>query len=344
MDMMESIEVEAVEVQVLAQAEGGSEGKYKPHHSFVMSSPPSINVINNKPIGKTGNAGIYCDDASTARTEVSTDIDDMSSLRENFTFGSLHLSDGGTFQSQGSSSFDASRIVQMRSKQGNLLSITELTTLQREPKCLMDLEDEDDFSGSGTDTGTRTTLGNKLSEANRLSVDYEEDQSNFATAGSYVGNMLQNESHAECYRGSRPSFASPSSTVGNMLHTESRAEFYGGCGRSAFSTGSTVLHSSESRAEFYGGRGRSGFDSTGSMFADGALNTDSRIGFYRVSCSDTQEPLSCREKTEQPAFGCDEKLFQKDRRKPNKEAHGADENRSGSIFSAVTCCFAPTQP
>ena len=72
----------------------------------------------------------------------------------------------------------------------------------------------------------------------------------------------------------------------------------------------TYTSDSESRAEFYRGYSIGNFvgekvqnsersASSRSMFAADTLNTDSGIGFYRVSTSIHEEPLSCRQKLEQ---------------------------------------------
>ena len=71
----------------------------------------------------------------------------------------------------------------------------------------------------------------------------------------------------------------------DSLYSESRAEFYRG-----YSLGTFVgdkSHMSERSA------------SSRSMFPPDTLNTESRIGFYSVSSSAVEEPLSCREKLEQ---------------------------------------------
>ena len=69
------------------------------------------------------------------------------------------------------------------------------------------------------------------------------------------------------------------------LYSESRAEFYRGYSIGNF-VGEKVQNSERSA-------------SSRSMFAADTLNTDSRIGFYRVSTSIHEEPLSCRQKLEQ---------------------------------------------
>jgi len=338
---MESME--AVEIQVLADGDHGKS------HCLVMPTSPSIDAKKNKLFVKTANTGLSFDDESTARTAVSTEIDEMSALhQQSLSFGSHYLSDGGTFQSH-DGSFDASRIARVRSKQGDMLSIAESSGAPIEHKCLMDLDDDDDdCSDSGSKTGIKTTLGKKLLSESRDDFHGKSDRSNFATAGDFVGNSLQGENRADFYGGvSRLNFASPCNTVGNELHTESRADFYGGYSRSIFTPGSiagNALRNTESRADFYGGSGRSNFASQGSMFADGTLDTSSRVGFYRVSCSEYEEPLSCRQKLEQPALNCDENLFTSMDGKQKQEKSSSEGGRSHSIFSAVTCCFAPTEP
>jgi len=291
------------------------------------------------------NTGLDFDDASTARTEVSTEIDDMS---EKLSFGSMYLSDGGTFisHSQGDS-FDASRIARVRSKQSDLLRVPESSVPKVEfhkdtnlvSSSLLDLDDEDDCSESGT-TGIKTTLEKKLSsETQGVNFHGEGDYSNFATAGSFIGDALNNDDiHASFYNPSHSHFT-PASIAHTVNTSESRAEFYRGYSNSHFLSPSSIagntLRNTESRAEFYGGDDRS--------FAERKLKSDLRVGFYRVSCSDSEDPLSCRQKLEQPAMGCDDSLFQVKKEKPKQEKNGSNQNRSGSFFSSVTCCFAPNQ-
>jgi len=69
------------------------------------------------------------------------------------------------------------------------------------------------------------------------------------------------------------------------LYSESRAEFYRGDSLGNF-VGEKVQTSERSA-------------SSRSMFAADTLNTDSQIGFYRVSSSIHERPLSCRQKLEQ---------------------------------------------
>jgi hypothetical protein len=76
----------------------------------------------------------------------------------------------------------------------------------------------------------------------------------------------------------------------DSLYSESRAEFYRG-----YSLGTFVGEKSHTRE---------GSESSKSTFVPILLNTDSRVGFYRVSSSALEEPLSCREKLDQVCHTC----------------------------------------
>ena len=90
--------------------------------------------------------------------------------------------------------------------------------------------------------------------------------------------------------------------------------------------------------------------SSRSMFAKNTLNTSSSQvgGCYKVMSTETEEPLSCREKLDQPALGCDEEIWRSYSEdylwgpptpvgKEELSQLTEEEDRSDSIFSAFTC-------
>lgn len=279
---MAGTESEGVEVQVLGDATPCI---------FVANGAENGIMPSTKTVPE--NAGGTFDDASTARTEMSTEVDDMSSLRENLTYGSLYMSDGGTFLSP-ANSFDGAQITRARSiRVDHMLSSAELDSAMKvqesrgyKKASLMDLDDDDD---DYYPDGIKTTLGNKLSIERRV------DRDSGPTAEAIVGNpTMQSKNRAAEFYGA-PSFVSPSSIAGNALQSsDSRTQFYAGYSQAhmpPWSVAGDALHTSgSSRAAIHGAANAS----TGSMLAVG---TDQRIGFYRVECSDTAaEPLTCREK------------------------------------------------
>ena len=280
-------------------------------------------------------------DESTAKTEASTDVDE-NSLRERFSFGSLSLSDTGTFQSH-DNAVHAPQPWRVRSKRDNLFSIGEANgslndqNHKFQKNSLFDLDlDDDDLSRNAIDKsfGIKLASGNP---ADSSEVDASTDESVEIFHDKY---RLYSDSRAEFYRG-----YSLGNFVGDKLHS---------CERSA---------------------------SSKSMFPTGTLNTDSRIGFYRVSSSVYEEPLSCQEKfdqvsdtlrldllnhflsidkflaTSQPALSCDEGFWDPNRStesaqgkvKQNGENIPEEERGNVSVFkdkrgvfsSALTCCFMP---
>eukprot|EP00578_Thalassiosira_sp_NH16_P019699 CAMPEP_0181092716 /NCGR_PEP_ID=MMETSP1071-20121207/9063_1 /TAXON_ID=35127 /ORGANISM="Thalassiosira sp., Strain NH16" /LENGTH=327 /DNA_ID=CAMNT_0023174907 /DNA_START=32 /DNA_END=1015 /DNA_ORIENTATION=+ len=326
---MDFLPPQVVEDQALASNDNDKS------HCLVVPSNLSIGIGTDKILVnvKAGKHDVVDNDESTARTEISTEIDEMS-LREKISSGSLYLSNinVGTCNSQ-ASSFDASRIASVRSKQSDLLSIakpkgsknTQSDEFENHNKSLFDMDDDDDASiANGIDMKTallRETLSNESQ------VDfYGGDQSNYTYAGSIIQDTMTSESRTDFYSGYNncPTFASVDSFD------------------------RTPLHNSESRADFYGTRRSSGL-----MFPDGTLNTDLNTEsprFYTVGCSDTEEPLSCHQKLEQPALSCDESIWHqteeedeiKGEEQKSESTHNG-EDWSGSIFSAVTCCFMPAQ-
>ena len=320
-------EESVVEVQVLPNNDIVDDNQkhksnhYSPHYSTVnhdSTSPSSNNVKNIKIVGKDKrNAGLVEEtDASTLVTEVSTDVDETS-LRENIiSFGSLYLtkSHGGTFNSQTSSSFDTSPVSRVRSKQKQ------------------------------ADLLSITEAGGKhkpypRQEASLLDFDDDTD--------GYPGDIGMKSMHGQK--------ALSSESQDDMIADE----FYGGY--SQYTRSDSTEHSfivgnatdnSERRMKFYHPAGYNSA-STASKFARNTLNTNSRVGFYTVQCSDTEEPLSCREKIEQPSFGCDENLCSPTERRTTEHKGGkkTEEESSSiyshaSIFSAFTSChcFTPNQP
>ena len=92
--------------------------------------------------------------------------------------------------------------------------------------------------------------------------------------------------------------------------------------------------------------------SSRSMFAKNTLNTSSSQvgGCYKVMSTETEEPLSCREKLDQPALGCDEEIWSRSYsedylwgpptpvgKEELSQLTEEEEDRSDSIFSAFTC-------
>mmetsp|Transcript_4155 Transcript_4155/g.7365 ORF Transcript_4155/g.7365 Transcript_4155/m.7365 type:complete len:326 (-) Transcript_4155:127-1104(-) len=320
---------EAVEVQVLHEGGNG-----KPH-CLVLPSSPSFDVNKSK---LRANTESDFDDASTARTEISTEIDEMS---EKLSFGSMYLSDGGTYRSNShGDSFDAPQVAMARSKRNDLLvSAPETRKLDKEitlvNSSLLDLDDDDDCSESDTKRGVKTTLEDKLCNDARSDFHGELDISNFATAGSFVGENPTSVRHSDFYRGySRGcSAAQTPASLGHTLHdSESRVDFYGGF-LSPASTVNTLRNSERHRAEFYGRSERT--------FSGGTLKSDTPVGLFRVSCSDTEGPLSCRQKLEQPGMGCDEGIFPHKTGKEQKK--GSQQKKKVNFLSSVACCFASTQ-
>mmetsp|Transcript_23960 Transcript_23960/g.50151 ORF Transcript_23960/g.50151 Transcript_23960/m.50151 type:complete len:322 (-) Transcript_23960:135-1100(-) len=316
---------EAVEVQVL------HEGGGKPH-CLVLPSSPSFDVNESKLRAKTEPD---FDDASTARTEISTEIDEMS---EKLSFGSMYLSDGGTYRSNSQGdSFDAPQVAMARSKRNDLLvSVPESRKLEPQKdvnlvnSSLLDLDDDDDYSESDSKRGVKTTLENKLCHDALSDFHGESDQSNFAYAGSFVGENPTSVRHADFYRGYSRGFSAaqtPASLGHTLLESESRADFYGGLVSPA-STVNTLRNSERYRAEFYGRSERT--------FSEGTLKTDMPVGLFRVSCSDTEGPLSCREKLEQPGIGFDEDVGKEQKK-------GSQQKNKLNFLSSVACCFSPTQ-
>lgn len=131
-----------------------------------------------------------------------------------------------------------------------------------------------------------------------------------------------------------------------LLSSESQDDFY--CGYSPYTRNDStenslvvgdIIDDSDKRTKFDHQGCNSTF--TASTFARNTFNTNSRVGFYTVQCSDTEEPLSCREKIAQPSFGCDENLCS-----PNtehKEGKKAEEETCSiyshaSIFSLFCDC------
>ena len=292
---------------------------YSPHYSTVKhdSTSPSSDNVKNIKIVETDkrNGGLVETDASTLVTEVSTDVDETS-LRENIiSFGSLYLtkSHGGTFNSQTSSSFDTSPVLRVRSKQKQA-DLLSITEARGNHKPY------------------------PRQEASLLDFDDDIDD--------YPADIGIKSMHGK-----------------KVLSSESQDDmiaydFYGGY--SQYTRSDSTEHSfivgnatdnSERRMKFYHPAGYNS-TSTASMFARNTLNTNSRVGFYTVQCSDTEEPLSCREKIEQPSFGCDENLCSPTERRTteHKEGKKTEEESSSiyshaSIFSAFTSChcFTPSQ-
>lgn len=282
---------DAVEVQAVASDEHGKQNLVvsNRHHVDRNESDDSV----SKPVG----TGIDFDDGSTAHTALSTEVDDMSTIREKFSYGS-YSPDGGTFNSQ-SRSFDAMGTTGLRSRQsgGMMLSMEQSNGVSKD-RSLLDDDDIDD--GERSEICSKKWLGHNV-----LNRRYTDN----AAAGSFVGEGCQSRIRAEFYVG--PSFASPSSMNGKgFLHSDSRAQFYGGYSHSNLvSPGRVHNKALSSRDEPWEGRyAQPAGKSAGSMFPDDkldtTLDTDSRIDFYHVSYSESEEPLTCREKLEQVRDHC----------------------------------------
>lgn len=308
--------IEAVEIQALVGHDDNGKSR-----CLVMPVSPSANAYKCNTPGKRVHANKFeivgYDSVSTAPTEGSTDIDDISYLHEKFSFGSLHFDDSGAFHSP-ASSFDASRIARARSNQGGLLSIDESKEGTYENQSsghnqisMMDSDDEDDDSSGRS---AKMALGTNHSRERPIGFDGRE-HTNLVSTGRIVGS---------------PSSIDRSKRL--------RADFY------RYDSTPNVAREKDA---FNGENIRTNDGSTGSMFANGTLDTSSRIGFYRVACSDSVEPLSCRQKVEQPALSCDSNFFSSNHTHEfERKGHdvNSEKDRSGSIFSALTRCFAPTQP
>ena len=372
-------EAEGVEIQVLPHTDDGN-GECKSYRCLVVPKSP-ISDSRSKSLANKTATHIF-DDASTARTDNLTEVDDMTSLHERLTY---------TFTSP-ATSFEAIPSVastdRVRYNQRYLMSIDELNDVTREQKigdcqenCLLDNDDDTDDDECSTGGGFKPVH-------QRL-----DHPSYFEMEGTFVGgSVLQSDSRLSFYDG--PSFAhTPASMAGH--NSESRAQFYGGYSHSNIASynvnGGNKLDDSLSHADFFNnGPARPNSTSAGSssMFAEDTLKTDSRIAFYSVACSDTvEEPLSCREKVvqvrlssaleidlklclfvhqynlllhrmylhNQPALSCDEDFFNTNqtreeiisKRTPQKKKNSSynEQSRSdNSFFKVMTCCFMPTDP
>lgn len=227
-------ETEVVEVQALASVNHGES------HCFVLE--PSVDASSIDFLVKKGaNLGLNDQDDMTARTAISTELDDYS-LREKFSYGGLYLADTGTFTSTShNTSFDASR-TSTSPDQGNVPG-----KIHTKNASLLDLDDEEDC---------RKDL--------------------------YDRRFFGSDSPIETVRDSHSFSVRSQSVIEETLSTMSRAEFYGG-------------YCSESSTDL---SGLSNYALSRSRFVKGTLDTDSPIEFYRVSGSESHEPLSCREKLE----------------------------------------------
>lgn len=189
---------------------------------------PSVDANSNKLKAALAATATF-DDASTTRTEVSTDIDDMSSLREKLSYGSLyheyfHSSldeDGGLFTPPSKS--DAAAMLRARSEQSGLLGTVK-------------------SSAAASKHRTLSSQGSLLDLDEDLDYDcYEHD----ATI------LISNESRGYNFRGGESSSKLATSTVQgeSLLSEPSRSKY----DSRRIPTGNT--YTLESHAQSYGGRG-----------------------------------------------------------------------------------------
>lgn len=281
---------ESVEVEVLPPFAGSGDGK---SHCSIMPSVPPVPppaLKKGKPLLR---AGPSFDDAATAGTEASTDVED-SAERLSFGSGAYLMGGGGSGSRSLERSFDA------RVRSGQLLSVpescaapsVEVEFYTSPDHSLLDMDDDDERTEGNAKEGIETTHGS--------GEDNAKAKGGIKTT---LENKLPSEVHDELHGGRNPSdLATAGSSVAYALRTESRAEFYGGgsllpCSPSSM-VGSAARNNAETRAERY-----ERYD-CGSDFAEITRTWDdnARVEFYRVSCSDAQEPLTCRQKMDQVSF------------------------------------------
>lgn len=188
---------------------------------------PSVDANDNKLKAALAATATF-DDASTTRTEISTDIDDMSSLREKLSYGSdkeyFHSSldeDGGLFTPPSKS--DAAAMLRARSEQSGLLGTVK-------------------SSAAASKHRTLSSQGSLLDLDEDLDYDsYEHD----ATI------LISNESRGYNFRGGESSSKLATSTVQgeSLLSEPSRSKY----DSRRIPTGNT--YTLESHAQSYGGRG-----------------------------------------------------------------------------------------